>query len=423
MSGVRVVDLSTMLAGPWCADILGDQGADVIKVEVPGSGDHTREMGPRSGGVSAMFANINRSKRSVEIDLKSEGGRGVLLDLIGGADVLIQNFRPGVADRLGIGYACARTANPGIVYVSLSGFGERGPYAPRRAYDPVLQALSGLTSIQAGSDDARPRLIRTVLPDKLTAITAAQAVTAALFARQETGVGQHVRLSMLDAVVAFIWASDMEDQTWVDQPAVAQTPASERDLIYATRCGYITVAVMTNSEWRGLCAALERPEWLRDARFATPAGRQEHIEDRLAMTQEALLDRTAAEWLETFARHDVPAAPALTRNELIEHPQIRESELLIETDHPAGGRLRQARVAARFEGTPVDEPRGAPALGEHTDAVLTEIGLSREQIADLRARGAIGPQRDPAPPPEPIDIEQELVALASRTSNSAYGVN
>jgi crotonobetainyl-CoA:carnitine CoA-transferase CaiB-like acyl-CoA transferase len=180
---------------------------------------------------------------------------------------------------------------------------------------------------------------------------------------------------------------------------------------------------MTDAEWRGLCTALARPEWLQDPRFATPAGRQEHIEARLAMTQQSLLDRPAAEWLEIFARHDVPAAPALTRNELIEHPQIRASELLMETEHPVGGRIRQARVAARFEGTPVQEPPGAPALGEHTDAILAEIGCTPAQIDDLRARGAIGPQRTPRPAPEPIDIEQELEALVSRTSDSTYGVN
>ena len=351
-----------------------------------------------------MFVNINRSKRSIELNLKDEQGRAVFLDLVREADVVIQNFRPGVVDRLGIGYDAAREVNPGIIYLSLSGFGERGPYAHKRVYDPVVQALSGLTTIQAGSDDERPRLIRTVLPDKLTAVTGAQAVTAALVARAQTGEGQHVRLSMLASIIAFLWASDMGGQTFVDQPVSAQAAASFRDLIYETRDGHITVSVMSNAEWEALCRALERPEWLSDERFATPAGRDEHVNERLAMTQEALLERTAVEWLEILDRHDVPCAPALTRNELIEHPQILASEIVMEVDHPTAGRLRQARPAARFEGTPAAGPRGAPHLGEHTDELLAELGYDGARIAALRDRGAIGPQgsshngdRPPAP--------------------------
>jgi crotonobetainyl-CoA:carnitine CoA-transferase CaiB-like acyl-CoA transferase len=404
--GHRVLDLSTMLAGPWCADILGDQGADVIKIEVPDKGDHVRSLRNRSGGLASMFANINRSKRSVELNLKDDAGRRVFLEMVGGADVVIQNFRPGVADRLGIGYECARAANPGIVYLSLSGFGERGPYAQKRVYDPVVQALSGLTTIQAGSDDERPRLIRTVLPDKLTAVTAAQAVTAALVARESTGVGQHVRLSMLDSVISFLWASDMGGQTWVDKPTSAQAAASFRDLIYETKDGFITVSVMSDAEWQALCQALDRPEWLDDARFSTPSGRDEYVNERLEMTQEALMERTAAEWLEILDRHDVPAAPALTRTQLIEHPQIVASETVIETQHPVAGRIRQARAAARFEGTPVPPPRGAPLLGEHTDELLAELGYDAEAIDQLRDSGAIGrDRRAPAGGHEPAVSE------------------
>ena len=174
LTGIRVVDLSSMLSGPWAADILGDQGADVVKVEPPGTGDHVRSLPNRSGGLPAMFVNINRSKRSLTLNLKSEDGVRTLLRLFATADVVVQNFRPGVVERLGIGYEAARAANPRIVYLSISGFGENGPYADRRVYDPVVQALSGLTTIQAGSDTERPRLIRTVLPDKLSSVTAAR---------------------------------------------------------------------------------------------------------------------------------------------------------------------------------------------------------------------------------------------------------
>ena len=231
LDGIRIIDLTAMLAGPWATMILGDQGADVIKVEAPGRGDHTRSLGHRAHGLPANFLNINRSKRSVTIDLKTEAGRGLLLDLARDADVLVQNFRPGVVERLGVGEADIRAVAPDIVYVSISGFGEKGPFAAKPTYDPIIQALSGLTTVQGGSDDARPRLVRTVLPDKLTAMTAAQAIAAALFARERTGTAQHVRLSMLDSVLSFLWASDMGAQTFVDRPVSNRRAASFIDLI------------------------------------------------------------------------------------------------------------------------------------------------------------------------------------------------
>ena len=213
LAGIRVVDLSSMLSGPWATMILADQGADVIKVESP-QGDHTRTLSNRHKGFSAQFLNLNRNKRSVTIDLKTGEGVDLLKRLCATADVFVQNFRPGVVERLGIDEDAIRTVAPNIVYVSISGFGESGPYAKKPTYDPIIQALSGLTSVQGGSDTARPRLIRTVLPDKLTAVTAAQAISAALVARFKSGAGQHVRLSMLDAVLAFLWASDMSLQTF-----------------------------------------------------------------------------------------------------------------------------------------------------------------------------------------------------------------
>ncbi|MBV9775703.1 MAG: CoA transferase, partial [Acetobacteraceae bacterium] len=234
LSGYRVIDLTTMLSGPWATMMLADQGADVIKVEAPGTGDHVRSLGNRRGGMSAMFLNINRNKRSIAIDLKTERGRRLLEELVGTADVFVQNFRPGVADRLGIGEAALRGRSPALVYASISGFGEVGPWAGKPTYDPVIQAVSGLTSVQAGDDEARPRLVRTVLPDKVAALTAAQAITAALLARARSGEGQHVRLSMLDAVMAFLWASDMGAQTYPDRPTTNQEAASFIDLIYET---------------------------------------------------------------------------------------------------------------------------------------------------------------------------------------------
>ena len=388
LAGVRIVDMTAMLAGPWATMILGDQGADVIKIEAPGAGDHTRATDGDTP--SPGFLNLNRSKRSVALDLKTPRGRELLLALAETADVAVQNFRPGVVDRLGVGYDAVRAARPDIVYVSISGFGTEGPYAAQRVYDPVIQGLSGLTTIQAGSDEVRPRLVRTVLPDKLTAMTAAQAISSALYARAQSGRGQHIRLSMLDAVLQFLWASDMGQQTLPDREPAPQRPASRIDLIYRTRDGHITLGANTDKEWAGLARALGKPELIHDPRFATPAARQRNIDARLALVQEHLLDGSSAHWLETLRANEVPCAPTLTRNEVIAHPQIAASNSLIEYDHPLAGRLRQTRSAALFEGTPLTVPRGAPALGADTDSVLAEIGVSSAEIAELRAAGVIG---------------------------------
>ena len=243
LAGIRIIDLTSMLSGPWATMILADQGADVIKVEEPRQGDHTRSYGNKRNGFSASFLNLNRNKRSVAIDLKTAKGVALVKRLAAGADVFVQNYRPGVVERLGIDEPAIRAMAPTIVYVSINGFGEKGPYASKPVYDPIVQAFSGLTMVQAGSDTQRPRLIRTVLPDKLTAVTAAQAIAAALVGRFRTGKGQHVRLSMLDAVLAFLWASDMGAQTYVGETVSQRSAASFIDLIYETKNGFMTAAV------------------------------------------------------------------------------------------------------------------------------------------------------------------------------------
>src|ERR1700741_1761660 len=277
LHGYRIVDLTSNVAGPLATMILGDQGADIIKVEAPDGGDATRASAARRPGFKASFLNNNRNKRSIVLDLKTAGGREALLRLVTGADVFIQNFRPGVADRLGVGEEPVRAASPKIIYVSISGFGEKGPYAEKPAYDPVIQGFSGLATVQAGSDEVRPRLLRTILPDKLTAITASQAITAALLARERTGEGQHVRLSMLEAIMAFLWASDMGGQTFVGDEPARQEAATAFDLIYETADGYMTVAALTDRQWAGLARVAERPEWLGGDWFQAPGLRQKNI--------------------------------------------------------------------------------------------------------------------------------------------------
>jgi crotonobetainyl-CoA:carnitine CoA-transferase CaiB-like acyl-CoA transferase len=384
LDGYRIVDLTSMISGPLATMILADQGADVIKVENPDGGDHTRAANNRRNGFSASFLNNNRNKRSVALDLKDPRGLEAVLRLTATADVFVQNFRPGVVERMGLGEDAVRAVAPNIIYVSISGFGETGPYAQKPVYDPLIQAVSGLASIQAGSDTERPRLVRTIVPDKLTAYNAAQAITAGLLSRERTGKGQHIRLSMLDAIVAFLWSSDMGSQTFVGDEIPQQDAASFIDLIYETATGPISAAVQTNREWIALARALEKPEWLEDPRFKTPALRQRHINDRLILTQEVLRTRSAEEWLERLTREGVPCAPVLTRTAMLSNPQVIANGIIVESQHKAAGKLRQARSAARFSVTPATIRHGGPALGEQTAEVLAELGYS---TADIEALG------------------------------------
>ena len=391
LHGVRVIDLTGMVSGPAATMMLADQGADVIKVENPsGGGDTTRGVSANAHGLASSYLNNNRNKRSIAIDLKHPRGLPVLMRLVEGTDVLIQNFRPGVAERIGVGEENVRRHAPGIIHVSICGFGFTGPYARKPVYDPLIQALSGLTTVQAGSDEARPRLVRTIIPDKLTGLVAAQAIAAALFARERTGEGQAIHVSMLDALIAFLWGSDMESQTMVDHAISQQHAQSFIDLIYETADGYISVAVQQDKEWEALAHALDRPQWLEDKRFRTPAGRQRNINARLELTQEVLRTATSAEWLARLETEDVPCAPVLSRSEMIRHPQVLANGIVTEHDHRLAGRIRQARPAARFSRTDFELREAGAQLGEHTDEVLQEAGLRAAEIADLRGTGVFG---------------------------------
>jgi crotonobetainyl-CoA:carnitine CoA-transferase CaiB-like acyl-CoA transferase len=395
LDGFRIIDLTTMVSGPLGTMILGDQGADVIKVEAL-AGDHTRHVSTRRGDFPASFLNNNRNKRSIALNLKEPAGLEVVKRLVSKADVFIQNFRPGAIERLGLGYDTVSALNPGLVYMSISGFGFEGPYAEKPVFDPLIQSLSGLTTVQAGSDEQRPRLVRTILPDKLTGFAVAQAVAAALLARSKTGDGQHVTLSMLDTVIAFLWSSDMGAHTFVGDELEKEKAQSFIDLIYETADGYISVAIVRRKEWEGFCRAVGRADWLDDPRFLETAGMERHKDDRVEMMQEALRSGTTDDWIARLEAEDVPCAPVLTRRQAIRHPQAVANDIVIETDHPQAGRLRQARTPARFSRTPAEQRFGPPALGGNTREILEEAGYEDGDIERLIAAGTAKQTETPA---------------------------
>ena len=368
--------------------MLGDQGADVVKVEPPGIGDLTRAMGANKHGIPPAFAIINRNKRSIALDLKDHRGLAVLKHLITGADVFVQNFRPGVAERMGIGEPELRRIKPDLIYVSISGFGEKGPYVEKRVYDPVIQALSGLAAIQTDYKTGRPQMMRLIIPDKVSALTAAQAITAALLARERTGEGQHVRLAMLDAVISFLWPEGMAEHTFTSSKVQAARPKA-RDLIFETSDGYITCGANSNAEWKGLATALGHPEWIDDPRFNTVAARIRNIGERLELTAQILATGTSAQWLARLEANDVPCAPVHSREDVIRDAQVAANELIVESNHPHAGPMRQPRPAARFDKTPAGLHRYAPLLGEHSDEILRELGIEGQAAAELRAAGVV----------------------------------
>ena len=394
LDGFRVIELATMVSAPIATMLLADQGAEVIKVEAPPHGDIMRRLGPQRGGVTAGFATINRGKRSLVLDLKHERGIGILHDLVGTADVFVQNFRPGAVDRLGLGADRLREINPRLVYVSISGFGQEGPYAQKRVYDPIIQALSGFADIQADRVTGEPKMVRTIIPDKVTGLTAAQAITAALLARERAGegqhLGQHLEIAMLDATISFIWPEGFVRQILVGGEVAHGRPGSTSDLIYRTGDGYITASTISDAEWEGMARATGRLEWLEDERYNTAAGRISNADQRLGMVGDVLRQRTSAEWIEALEAEDVPCAPILNRNEVLTDPQVVRNELLREVDHPQVGRMRVPRPAAKFSGTPPAPVAASPVLGEGAEDLLGGLGLSAAEIDALRREKIVG---------------------------------
>jgi len=387
LDGIKVVDMSTMISGPLAGMMLADQGADVIKVESPGIGDIMRMLGSQKGGMTGIFANNNRGKRSLVVDLKNDAGADVVRRLAADADVLIQNFRPGAMDRLGLGWDELHAANPQLIYMSISGYGPDGPASDRRAYDNVIQAASGLAHMQGNPATGHPELYRTLLCDKTTAYTALQAITAALFARA-TGKaeGQHIELAMLDTAIAFLWPDGGMDAALLDDDAVRAPTLAANYAVTSLEDGFAAVSAVSDSEFSGLCAALGRPEIADDPRFANMPSRMQHIAEMGEALGIAAAARSLADFVDGAIEHDVPASQVNSLDDLVTDPQVLNNAVFVERQHPLAGTVREPRPAARLSATPQRVSDHAPGHGQHSDAIVTELGLD---AAALREAGVL----------------------------------
>ena len=393
LSGVKVLEVAQVIAGPWCAAILAEQGAEVIKVESL-EGDSLRRSSDGKAGIGSIFYNCNRAKRCVALDLSSPEGRSIIERLAAEADVFIQNFRPGKADRLGIGYDALSAVNPSLVYASISGMGASGPDAGRPTYDFVIQAMIGMADSQR-DPDGRPHLIKNYVIDKATAQSTAQAITAALFARERDPQhrGQHCQIAMLDVGVHFFWPDGMMQHTLLDDD-VARVP-SNHDVYdaYPTADGAIAMQPIIPAIFPRLAVALDRPQWLTDERFNPLETRRHHFSAFAAEVAEAMRSASTEELMALFEAHDVPAAAVLTPLQALSHPQIGWNGNVVETDSGPAGKVRFARTPARFSTTPTVVDARCATLGEHTVEVLTELGYSAAQLEALARAAVIPPTR------------------------------
>ncbi len=390
MAGIRVVDFSTVVSGPLCSQILGDLGADVIKVEAP-RGDSSRMMGfPFRGGLSPLFTQFNRNKRALSIDLKLAAGTEVARRLVRSADVVLENYRPGVADRLGIGYDALSAENAGLVYVAISGFGPTGPYADLPAYDTVIQGLSGFMQVQGDEQD--PKLVRGIAADKTTGITAAYATLAALLGRERNGgQGQRVEVPMLDAYAAFALPDVLGPEVFLpveEVPPGMPTPA-DIHRTWKTADGHVVMMIIEDDQFRGICRAVGRDDMIDDPRCANLMTRLAHAKDLFAILEAEIEKWPTAELIERGRRFGAPVAPANGIREFLSDPQVKVNRTIFEVEDEQAGRMRQLRNPVRFGKTPANLRRLPPRLGQHTDEVLSEAGYSDDEIRALRSAHAV----------------------------------
>ena len=390
LSGIRVLDLTQVMAGPFSAMLLADLGADVIKVEPPG-GDSTRQMPGAVGTDTPAFNAVNRGKRSIVINLKTIDGREALHRLVGPTDILVENYRPGVMESLGFGYDALAKEHPRLIYASISGYGQTGPARQKGGFDLIAQGVSGIMSV-TGDPDGPPVKAGVPLTDLGAGLFSVVGILAALEARHRTGLGQRIDTSLVDAGVALsVWeAAEYFAGTGVP---VALGSAHRMNAPYqAFRCadGYITIGGANERIFRRLCEVLGHPEWPSMPDFADNASRVRHREDLAARIEAITARQSRTHWLSLFEAHDIPCGPINDYAQVFADAQVRAREMVVEVEHPRLGRVRSLGSPIKMSATPANPARRAPLLGEHTNEILTEMGMSEEEIARLRASGAIG---------------------------------
>jgi len=382
LAGIRIIDLSANMSGPYATMVLADQGADVVKIEPP-EGDVLRRVGTGRHGLSAYFANLNRSKRSVVIDLGKAGASDVVDRMLEGADVLVQNFRPGVAERLGLAPEAVMSRHPKLVYVSISGFGQTGELATMPAYDHVVQAFSGMAAVQApkGGD---PTLVRHGIVDKTTGLVAAEAILAAIIARDRAGVGSQVEISMLDVALSLMWPDGMMNHTCLEHDIDRAPTIAGSFRLTQTSDGWLSLVTVTEQQWRGLLIATGLQHWLDDPEFATSTARLRNGAVVMREVGATLLGMTTENAVAALRENGVPCMPALMLDELADRIEEVCPGMIERSIHPILGEIQQSRPPVSFAG---DHGRttSSPGLGAHTDAVLAEVGWNPEEIAQLRA--------------------------------------
>jgi crotonobetainyl-CoA:carnitine CoA-transferase CaiB-like acyl-CoA transferase len=391
LEGIRVIDLSRVLAGPYAALLLADMGAEVVKVEEPGRGDDTRAWPPFQGGEATYFMSVNRGKKSLTLNMKHPGGTAILRRLLEGADVLLENFRPGTLERLGFGYPAVRALNPRLVYCSISGFGESGPEAGRPGYDLIVQGESGIMDI-TGFPDGPPVKVGNSIADLAAGTMAAHGIVLALFARERTGEGQKVEIAMLEVMAALLTYHGQGYFATGTSPRRRgnQHPSIAPYEVFEAADGYLTVGVANNSLWGRFCQSIGRPELAADPRFDSEARRVEHRDALIPLLAAVFAAAPVAHWLERLGQAGVPAGKIKSVGEALESEHLRARGAIVTLIHPAAGAMRMVGPPIRLHGTPGEATAPAPLLGEHTDEVLGKLcGYSAETIARLRAEGAI----------------------------------
>lgn len=391
LEGLLVVDLTRALAGPYCTLMLGDFGARVIKIEVPTGGDDTRGWGPPFiAGESAYFLGVNRNKESLTLDLKTPEGQQVLGRLIARADVLVENFRPGIMERLGFAYPAVRTLNPGLVYCSISGFGQDGPYRERTAYDLILQGMGGLMGI-TGEEGGPPVKVGVAVTDIAAGMFAAYGILAALRVRDRTGRGQLVDVSMLDGQVA--WMTYQAGHYFATGENPKRLGSAHPSIVpyqaFRTRDGYVNVAVGSEAIWGRFVVAVGAPEMADDPRFRANPDRVAHRDVLIARLEELFAARATADWVAVLEEAGVPCGPIYLLSDLFSDPQVQHRAMVVEMDHPRAGRIRQTGVPVKLSATPGRIVSPPPVLGEHTAAILAELGYDAEAVEGMRRAGAI----------------------------------